>query len=1151
MPSPMLSILVLLCAFLLPAAGQNSPQIQSGIVVEKFSKYFEGDQAGLRVGDVLLSWSRADQKGTLDSPFDLSLTEIEQAPLGRVTLAGLRGTEERSWTLGPDAWGVKARPNFQGALLDLYREGQNFEAAGKASEAAERWRALLAKAQTLGSSPASIAPWLLFHAAGALAEKQLYKEADAVYQAAAESARSNPKIAAQILQAWGDSFEKRSVWDNAGKCYEEAITAAQKSAAENATVALALYSIGLVTYERGDLAKAEEYYNRALAIDEKVAPGGLAAARDLNGLGYVADERGNLAQADEYEQRALALQQKVAPQSVRVTASLIGLGNIALDRGDLDRAEADYSQALTIQKRITPGGVGVASLLNNLGIVAKNRGDLAQAEECHRQALAIRERLFPGSLEVATSFYQLSAVAHDRGDLAKAEQYALRDLAISEKLAPGSLSLAETLENVGGIVADRGDFGGAEAFLHRALVLREKLAPGSIGLASTLAVLSMVEAQHGNLATAEEYDRQALAIQEKVAPDGLDVAGSFSTLGDIARQRGDIATAEEDYRRAEAIQEKLAPRSTSHAETLAALAGIMRKKQQLESGAQFYQQALQALESQTARLGGSEDVRSGFRARHADYYRNYIDLLIAQNKPEAGFEVLERSRARALLELMSEAHMDIRQGADAALLAKERSLQESIRAKSDRRLQLLSGEHKEDQVAALDEEIQRLLAQYEEVEGQIRESSPVYAALTQPQTLSAMEIQQRVLDSDSLLLEYSLGAERSHLFVLSSNSLKAYELPKRVEIEKRARTVYDLLTAQNRRVKDETAVRRQARLQKAAAEFPKAAADLSRMLLGSAASELQNKRLLVVSDGALAYVPFAMLPSPASLTSSRPVPLVVEHEIVNLPSASVVAVLRQQETKRKPPTRAVAVLADPVFSPNDSRVMNHSSPNKASDGEGESTSSADLLVRCAGDVGLERHGGAFLDRLRFTRLEAEAIAAVSPAGQSMQALDFQASRETATSADLGQYRIIHFATHGLLDSRHPELSGLVLSLVDKHGQRQNGFLELQDIYNLNLSADLVVLSACETGLGKEVDGEGLVGLARGFMYAGASRVVASLWNVDDQATAQVMSYFYKNMLADGMRPAAALRAAQVKMWKQRRWNAPYFWAAFQIQGEWN
>src|SRR5262249_52270894 len=257
-------------------------------------------------------------------------------------------------------------------------------------------------------------------------------------------------------------------------------------------------------------------------------------------------------------------------------------------------------------------------------------------------------------------------------------------------------------------------------------------------------------------------------------------------------------------------------------------------------------------------------------------------------------------------------------------------------------------------------------------------------------------------------------------------------------------------------------------------------------------------RLMIVADGSLHYVPFAILPDPTTPGSSPEV-LIANHEIVNLPSASVLALLREQKKTRQPAPKAVAVLADPVFAKDDARVTHASAapPNtvaqqsgEKAETEGDALDSADYssLVRSATDLGLSRDGRLQLPRLRSSRLEADAILAVTPAGSGLKAVDFQASRATAISPELRQYHVVHFATHGLLNSEHPELSGLVLSLVDKNGNPQEGFLELQDIYNMNLSADLVVLSACETGLGKQISGEGLIGMTRGFMYAGTSRV---------------------------------------------------------------
>jgi CHAT domain-containing protein len=306
------------------------------------------------------------------------------------------------------------------------------------------------------------------------------------------------------------------------------------------------------------------------------------------------------------------------------------------------------------------------------------------------------------------------------------------------------------------------------------------------------------------------------------------------------------------------------------------------------------------------------------------------------------------------------------------------------------------------------------------------------------------------------------------------------------------------------------------------------------MLLQPLAADLKQKRLVIVADGVLQYLPFSAL----TLSDGGP-PLIVDHEIVTLPSASVLAVLREEFEQRKPASKLLAVLADPVFSANDPRLA------QAKNAEPANHSSATDVQRSAIESGL---GG--LVRLRFSRQEAEEIARLAGDKRNLKALDFSASRSLVTKDNLSDYRIVHFATHGLINNQNPDLSGVVLSLVDEQGRPQNGFLRLYDIYNLKLDADLVVLSACQTALGKEIKGEGLVGLTRGFMYAGAPRVVASLWRIDDRATADIMKRFYEAMLKDGMRPAAALRAAQISMSQDKRWHSPHYWAAFTLQGEW-
>jgi CHAT domain-containing protein/Tfp pilus assembly protein PilF len=1130
-------------------------ELKPGLVVERIAKNSEGEKAGLAEGDVILSWSRGDAKGAIQSPFDLSDVEEEPEPLGRATLEGLRAGARQTWGVGPDKWGIQARPNFQGRLLENYRRGQELLQSGKLEEAAVRWRAA---ANDLASSKCSwLGPWLLLHAAQSFAEGKQWNLSDAFYQQAVERARSaEPRITVRLLLARAHSYETRGNIETAEKYYQLALDKARRFEPESRVVDRSLIGLGQIAEDRGDLDKAEEYFRQAFAMRERLAPGSLEVGRYVNDLGNVANDRGDLDKAGDYYLQALEIAKKIAPDGLDVANGLNNFGTVAYYRGDLDKADLYYQQAFTIRKKLGPETLEVAASLENLGNVATDRGDLAKAEEYQRRGIEILRRVEPNSPDLALALNNLGEVALDRGDLARAEQYCRRAIEIQRRIGPKTLDAAATLTNLGRIALERKDRTVAEAYYVQARQILEKVAPTSREEAATLLSLGELAHQRGDLTKTEQFCERAQEILRTAAPMSLDLAAVITSLGDVARDRRDFSKAWDYYTRALEIRQKLAPTTAATAEVLAALARIRREQERVTEATQLYAEAIEVLESQLSRLGGSSEIRAGFRAKHSDYYTAYADLLVSQKQPELAFQALERSRARTLIETLTEAHLDIRKGADPALLEQERRLQSILTAKSNRKINLLQAKHSDEQIAAIEKEISGYVRQYQEIEGQIRNSSPNYAALTQPQPLSVKEVQQQLLDPVTLLLEYTLGDKRSFVFVLSQNSLDAYELPKRPQVEDAANKVYQALTARNRLVEGETSVLRKARLTREDSECKKASAALSTMLLGPVAPLLAGKRLLVVADGALQYIPFAALPVPTNSPSDTPVPLVAEHEIVNLPSASVLAILRQQAAARseRHPTREVAVLADPVFDKNDPRVGR--TPKLCSDGnegiqKGVASESSRHLTRSVQDLGAgTRQAGIVLPRLAFSRREAGAIMTLTRHGSGMEALDFQASRETALSKELSEYRILHFATHGLLDNQHPELSGLVFSLVDAEGRPRDGFVDLQDVYNMNIPADLVVLSACETGLGKQVNGEGLIGLTRGFIYAGASRVVASLWKVHDVATSELMAILYKAMLQDGMAPASALRHAQLELQKRKIWANPYYWAAFTLQGEW-
>jgi CHAT domain-containing protein/tetratricopeptide (TPR) repeat protein len=1115
-------------AITLLTGGCPGQDLQPGLVVEKVNAGSAAEKTGIREADILLHWSMGAARGDVEPLYGLEILQREQSTMGPVTLTGLRAGQSVEWKLGDTApsWGIQTRPDMPEDLLALHRTARQLAGANKPTEAVEHWQEAAVKAEKLQSGHGWLSSWFLVQAGNALADSKKGPEAEALYQEVIQKQVPDSLAMARVLFIRGDAVQ--------------------------------------------DPSKMADYLGRASAIFEKLAPESPDYACSLTILGVNAFiKQGDMDRAMAYLKRALATGDRLWPESSYVAANLNALGFFSGISGDLANAEDYHQRSLAISEKLTPGGLPVAYSLNNLGLIASARGDLAQTEDYFRRALAIKEKLLPGSGSVANTLNNLGMLAIERGDYTRAESYHMRALDMREKIAPGGNDVAVSWINLGQVELDQGNLDKAEEYFNRALTVFEKIGPHGSHIAADYNNLGEIEYRRSNLDKAEEYLRRSLAIWEKLTPGGLLVATNLSNLGLVAYDRGNLSEAEDYQRRALAIQEKLAPGNVGHAETLARLASIERRKGNESQAAKLYGQAVYAMENQTAHLGGSEDVRSAFRAKHLSLYGEYAELLLKDGQIDLAYQVVERSRARGLLEILSAAHVDIRQGVDAELLAREKLLQSEIAAKSGRRAELLSDADTAKatkQLANVDKEIAELTLQYGDVEGQIRSTSPVYAALSQPQPISAKEVEEKLLDPETVLLEYLLGDERSYVFAVTQKSVVAHELPRRSEIEGSVRHVYQLLTERNNRPSGETLERRQKRVAQADADFGKAAAMLSDMLLGPIAEELskshgtadrkrggRGKRLIIVGEGALLYLPFAALPMPHHPL----VPLIAEHEIINLPSASSLALLRQQHVGRQSAARAVAVIADPVFSSQDIRISGRSMADRAqlqradsramqqSELGSEDSLSSDQLTRSAADVALAR-----LPRLLRTREEARSILAAFPEGQGMMALDFKASRATATAPDLARYRIVHFATHGILNSRRPELSGLVLSLVNQDGSPQNGFLGLQDIYNLNLPADLVVLSACQTALGPNIRGEGMMGLTRGFMYAGATRVVASLWEISDQATAQFMAIFYQSMEQRKMRPAAALQAAQLEMSRQKRWNSPFYWAAFQIQGEW-
>ena len=894
-------------------------------------------------------------------------------------------------------------------------------------------------------------------------------------------------------------------------------------------------------------------------------------AEALTTLANVFSELGELRKALEYYEQSLA-QWRSFKDTNGEARTLINLGLVNSQLGEMHVALDNYDQALTVWTKLG-NRFQAAETLTRIGLAYDNLGEWQKSLEYTTQALA-QYRTIGNKRGEAAAVNNIGLVYVKLGEAQKALDYYNQSLTLWRTLG-NRREEANTLSNIGLAEAQQNNAPKALASYQLSLKLWRE-AGDRRGEALVLQRLGDLQAAASDQATALEFYNQALPLFQ-TAGDIFRESSVLMSIGNLQLAQGDPNQAKENFNRALTILQAIGHRA-NEAQALYGLARIERVQGNLNKAHQQIESALTKAEAVRTEVG-SQQLRASYLASIHKYYELNLEILMQlhQAYPDEGYaaraiQASEHARARGLVELLTEAHANIRAGVETALLESSEKLQQQLNVKAQRQLQLTAKRGNEAQLKELRQEISGLEDAYNQVEATIRKTSPRYAALTQPQPLNLKEIQQQ-LDENSLLLEYSLGEERSWLWAITKNSSASFALPKRAEIEQAALQVRDLLVVRSQNQRGETARQREARIAQADTQFPEIAGALSQMILSPVASILENHQLIIVADGALQYVPFGALPAPAGfrvsgfefrgkaddlvIRTAKPEtrnskPLIVDHEIISLPSASTLAVLRKEIAGRQPAPKMLAVFADPVFTLEDAR--NKVSPGKT---KAKQAIAANEIARARSIVHEDEKtaanlsaGSLAIQPLPFTRQEANQILAFVPEADSFKATGFAATRAAALNPALSQYRYLHFATHGLIDNERPGLSSLVLSLVDEAGKPQDGFLRAHEIYNLKFPAELVVLSACQTGLGKEVKGEGLMGLTRGFMYAGAARVVVSLWSVNDKATSELMTIFYRQMLKEHNRPAAALRAAQIEMWKQKQWQAPYYWAAFVLQGEW-
>lgn len=864
---------------------------------------------------------------------------------------------------------------------------------------------------------------------------------------------------------------------------------------------------------RGLVAEALPELQQSLRLWESLGdPRQSAVARFW--LGRVKHLQGDYAAALFQYEKALPVFQ-AREDRLGEAIVLDSTGRAHLRRAELPRAFERFQEALRRFREVGDPG-GEADVLGNLAIIHRTWGEAQDALSLNGQALALWRGLGRESAQ-GIILYNLGELHLGVGRT----QDALDSFRQAFPLLKDSRRRGLALIGAGEAYARLG-LSRAADFAFRRAIERLREIGDKPGLVTALSRRASLYLDMGRARQALTLFEKALRLARAIG-DRRGAAVALAGSAQCYNRLGQGAEALRRFEQARSLFLEIRERDAVAA-TLYRSAQALQDLGQTSAARSTIERSLEITESLRVEPFRMR-LRSSYLALVRERYQFYVDLLMQTGREALAFEASEGVRARAVLDEIAEAGAKIDGDVRPDLLARQRDLLRRLRVSESRREEELSKEPSPQvlrQLAEIEREIADLEARYDTVLAEIRKASPRYAALTQPRPLNLAEIQAEVLDGDTLLLSYLLGEPKSYVWLIRRDSVESRELPARSEIEKVAARLAKSLARSNRREKWP--------------ETREALIALSQMLLGPLAGELDAKRLLIVPDGALLGISFSALPDPRAGDARHsdrlfPQPLVASHEIATLPSASLLAMLRRQLKGRRPAPHAVAALADPVFTADDLRVR-PAVPRQASAKPG---------------------GGGMLvipgNRLFHTREEAKAILELVPASEGLLFLDFAANLRAATGPLLSRYRFIHFATHGLI-SENPEQTGLVLSRVDEQGRLQNGFLQAADIYAMKLPAELVVLSACQTARGEEGHGDGLGLLTRGFLYAGARRVVVSLWNVDDEATAALMARFYRGMLHEGLSPVAALRAAQLSISREKRWQAPYYWAGFILQGDW-
>jgi CHAT domain-containing protein/Tfp pilus assembly protein PilF len=955
-----------------------------------------------------------------------------------------------------------------------------------------------------------------------------FQKAESFYSQALkirERLAPNSLLVAYCFEAFERLAESRRDFEAARDYQSRVLTIFERLIPNSPDLAESLTIMAIVVHTLGDYATAQTYYARAIAIYEVISPDPEFIASKLNIMGEVAVTHGDVDTARQSFERAYTILERIKPHSSEFARTLLGLSTLADENGDFDTAQALAERALSIRRAISPKSSDFAAVLVSLGNVADSRGNFQTAETYYLEARSIIERLEPNSLNLATVLKNLSNLADSRGDFQAAETYGTNALEIFKKLAPNSLAVAGALNQLGNVADSRGDTKAAQKYYEDALAIFERLAPDSSELSSCLDNLGQLLLGKNDLVAAKSYLTRALEIRERKAPNSLNLSTLLINLGGIPFREGDLKLARKYNERALEISKRLAPGSLLHATSHTSLGMIALAEGRSTDALIEYSEAANIVEAQRSKMPSLER-RALLFARSRAPFEGLIETHIALGDLPAAFSVLERARARSLVEIFSERDLDFRSKVPANLLRQQRDLNEK-RSATYSSLIRLGSKPDAKRLEVLQKELNANSVKQSELEERIRHLSPKLAQLKYPQPLD-LKAAQGVLDPDTLLLAYWIKGNETLLFALTKTDIQMFRVSNdEITLSRQVRLFRDKVAVYRIDNDDPTRINE--------------LIDTSKQLYDTLVRPAQHlvnqaKRILICPEGSLNALPFSALVSQSGPQLRY---FMEDKPLHTIPSLTVYAEIRKQYVRKERSRNRLLAFGDPHYGKSrgrDLEPLNAQTQNNVTDR----------------DLAYIRSRGITLDPLPWSLSEVKRIGRIF--GPTASTKVGKAATEKTAKLRSKDFSILHFAVHGWLDDQIGLNSGLAFSQPQALGLNatsgDNGLWQAWEIVEQGkLDSELVVLSACETALGQEIRGEGIIGLTRAFQYAGARSVVVSLWQVNDESTAFLMEAFYRE-LAKGVSKDVALQSAMVSLRHSRQWSHPFFWSPFVLVGDW-